>query len=69
MNELSDISNGMKPGQSGIYDSGEQSAQIKMFRRMAFGSQEFSSEYQNSPQCSWSIGGRSGLAGDRSEQV
>ncbi|CAO2825481.1 unnamed protein product [Amaranthus hypochondriacus] len=61
MNELSDISNGMKPGQSGIYDSREQSAQIRMFQRMAFGSQEFSSEYQNNTQSSWSSDGRSGL--------
>ncbi|KAL2926887.1 Proline-rich receptor-like protein kinase PERK8, partial [Bienertia sinuspersici] len=70
MNELSDISNGMKPGQSGIYDSREQSAQIRMFQRMAFGSQEFSSEHQNSSQISsWSGTGRSGLAGNRSGQV
>lgn len=67
MNELSDLSNGMKPGQSGIYDSREQSAQIKMFQRMAFGSQEFSSDYQNNSQSSWSSGGRNELG--RSGQV
>ncbi|XP_021763499.1 proline-rich receptor-like protein kinase PERK8 [Chenopodium quinoa] len=68
MNELSDISNGMKPGQSGIYDSREQSAQIRMFQRMAFGSQEFSSE-QNNSHSSRSSGGRSGIARGRSGQV
>lgn len=40
MDELSDLSNGVKPGQSGIFESREQSAQIRMFQKMAFGSQE-----------------------------
>ena len=31
-----------------------------MLQAMAFGSQEFSLEYQNNTQSSWSIGGRSG---------
>ncbi|PQQ17118.1 proline-rich receptor-like protein kinase PERK8 [Prunus yedoensis var. nudiflora] len=39
LDELSDLSNGMKPGQSEIFDSAQQSAQIRMFQRMAFGSQ------------------------------
>ncbi|KAK9114666.1 LOW QUALITY PROTEIN: hypothetical protein Syun_021463 [Stephania yunnanensis] len=38
--DSSDLSNGMRPGQSEVYDSAEQSAEIRMFRRMAFGSQE-----------------------------
>ncbi|KAK4367669.1 hypothetical protein RND71_011461 [Anisodus tanguticus] len=42
MDELSDLSNGMKHGQSGMFDSREQSAQIRMFQKMAFGSQEYS---------------------------
>ncbi|CAN1126223.1 Proline-rich receptor-like protein kinase PERK8 [Linum perenne] len=55
VNELSDLSNGMKPGQSEIYDSRQQSAQIRMFQRMAFGSQDYnSSEYFNQSQSSWS---------------
>lgn len=48
-----DLSNGMKPGQSEIYDSREQSAQIRLFQRMAFGSQDYSSEYFNNTQSTW----------------
>lgn len=49
-----DLSNGMKPGQSEIFDSREQSAQIRLFQRMAFGSQDYSSEYfNNNSQTSW----------------
>ncbi|XP_010265346.1 PREDICTED: proline-rich receptor-like protein kinase PERK8 [Nelumbo nucifera] len=46
----SDLSNGMKPGQSEIFDSREQSRELRMFRRMAFGSQDYSSDFfsQNS---------------------
>lgn len=47
-----DLSNGMKPGQSEIFDSREQSAQIRLFQRMAFGSQDYSSEYFNNSQSS-----------------
>ncbi|KAK9700146.1 hypothetical protein RND81_08G220100 [Saponaria officinalis] len=64
INEISDLSNGMKPGQSGIYDSREQSAQIRLFKRMAFGSQDMGSENFNSSQGSWpssQVGGRSSL--------
>lgn len=43
ISDMSDITNGMKPGQSQVYDRREQSAQIRMFQRMAFGSQEYSS--------------------------
>ncbi|XP_009769580.1 proline-rich receptor-like protein kinase PERK8 [Nicotiana sylvestris] len=53
MDELSDLSNGMKPGQSEIFDSREQSAQIRMFQRMAFGSQEYSSDFFNYSQSSY----------------
>ncbi|GMH20685.1 hypothetical protein Nepgr_022526 [Nepenthes gracilis] len=43
----SDLSNGVKPGQSEIFNSREQSAQIRMFQRTAFGSQDDSSGYFN----------------------
>ncbi|GAB2299899.1 Proline-rich receptor-like protein kinase perk8 [Dionaea muscipula] len=44
-----DLLNGVRPGQSGIFDSREQSVQIRMFQQMAFGtSQDYSSDYYNS---------------------
>ncbi|KAJ6402641.1 hypothetical protein OIU84_014696 [Salix udensis] len=36
LDESSDLSNGMRPGQSEIFDSRQHSAQIRMFQRMAF---------------------------------
>lgn len=42
--EASDLSNGVKYGQSTVYDSGQYSEDIMRFRRMALGSVE-SSEY------------------------
>ncbi|CAI9763337.1 unnamed protein product [Fraxinus pennsylvanica] len=53
MEELTDLNNGIIPGQSGIFSSREQSAQIRMFQRMAFGSQEYSSDFFNNSQSSW----------------
>lgn len=53
MEELADLNNGVKPGQSGIFSSREHSAQIRMFQRMAFGSQDYSSENFNNSQSSW----------------
>ncbi|KZV24993.1 hypothetical protein F511_01963 [Dorcoceras hygrometricum] len=53
MEELADLNNGMKPGQSGIYNSREHSAQIRMFQRMAFGSQDLSSDFYSHSQSSW----------------
>ncbi|GAB4831768.1 Proline-rich receptor-like protein kinase perk8 [Ancistrocladus abbreviatus] len=47
-----DLLNGVRPGQSEIFDSREQSAQIRMFQRMAFGSHDNSSDYFNSGQSS-----------------
>ncbi|GJV86995.1 hypothetical protein Tco_1530933 [Tanacetum coccineum] len=38
--EAEDLSNGMKVGQSEIYNSAQHLAEITMFRRMAFGSQK-----------------------------
>ncbi|XP_027348797.1 proline-rich receptor-like protein kinase PERK8 isoform X3 [Abrus precatorius] len=52
LDEFTDLNNGMKPGQSSVFDSAQQSAQIRMFRRMAFGSQD-SSSFFNESQSSW----------------
>lgn len=52
LDEFTDLNNGMKPGQSSVFDSAQQSAQIRMFRRMAFGSQD-SSGFFNESQSSW----------------
>ncbi|KAM7268031.1 hypothetical protein ACFE04_010197 [Oxalis oulophora] len=67
LDELSDISNGVKPGQSGVFDSRQHSAQIKMFQRMAFGgSQDYSSDVysRSNTQNSW---GRD--SGERSRYI
>ncbi|EEF28741.1 proline-rich receptor-like protein kinase PERK8 isoform X2 [Ricinus communis] len=53
LDELSDLSNGIKPGQSEIFDSREHSAQIRMFQRLAFGSQDYTSDYLDNSQSSW----------------
>lgn len=45
MFEFSDLTNGLKPGQSEIFNSREQSAQIRIFQRMAFGNQDYSSDF------------------------
>ncbi|XP_010262232.1 PREDICTED: proline-rich receptor-like protein kinase PERK8 [Nelumbo nucifera] len=50
----SDLSNGIKPGQSEVFDSREQSREIRMFQRMAFGSQDYSSDFFS--QYSWRSG-------------
>ncbi|KAF3680308.1 Proline-rich receptor-like protein kinase PERK13 [Capsicum chinense] len=42
---MSDLTNGMRVGESTIYNSAEQSAEIRLFRRMAFGSPDFSSDF------------------------
>ncbi|KAE9615705.1 hypothetical protein Lal_00017610 [Lupinus albus] len=47
-----DLNNGVKPGQSSVFDTAQrQSAEIRMFRRMAFGSQD-SSNFCNESQSS-----------------
>ncbi|XP_047334235.1 proline-rich receptor-like protein kinase PERK8 [Impatiens glandulifera] len=48
-----DLNNGIKLGQSGVFDSREQSAQIRMFQRMAFGSQDYSSDYRSRSHSGW----------------
>lgn len=53
LDDASDLSNGMKPGQSEVFNSADHSAQIRMFQRMAFGSQDYSTNYFNQSQSSW----------------
>ncbi|KAE8654773.1 Proline-rich receptor-like protein kinase PERK12 [Hibiscus syriacus] len=53
LDESSDLTNGMKPGQSEVFGSTQQSAQIRMFQRLAFGSQDYSSSFYNHSQSSW----------------
>lgn len=43
--ESADLSNGMRVGESEIYNSAQQSAEIRLFRRMAFGSQDYSTDF------------------------
>ncbi|KAF8057226.1 hypothetical protein N665_1262s0002 [Sinapis alba] len=40
-----DLTNGMRLGQSEVFDSAQQSAEIRLFRRMAFGSQNYSTDF------------------------
>ncbi|XP_019056636.1 PREDICTED: proline-rich receptor-like protein kinase PERK9 [Tarenaya hassleriana] len=40
-----DLTNGMKVGESEIFNSAQQSAEIRLFRRMAFGSQNYSTDF------------------------
>lgn len=40
-----DLTNGMRVGESEVFNSAEQSAEIRLFRRMAFGSHNYSTEY------------------------
>ncbi|XP_057447967.1 proline-rich receptor-like protein kinase PERK9 [Lotus japonicus] len=41
----SDITNGMRLGESQAFDSAQQSEEIRLFRRMAFGSQNYSTDF------------------------
>ncbi|KAF9625795.1 hypothetical protein IFM89_027127 [Coptis chinensis] len=41
--ESSDLTNGILPGQSEVFNSTQRSEEIRIFRRMAFGSQDYSS--------------------------
>uniref|UniRef100_A0A5B7BI35 non-specific serine/threonine protein kinase n=1 Tax=Davidia involucrata TaxID=16924 RepID=A0A5B7BI35_DAVIN len=47
----SDLTNGMRVGESEIFNSVEQSAEIRLFQRMAFGSQDYSTNFFS--QSSW----------------
>ncbi|KAK8606663.1 hypothetical protein V6N13_052430 [Hibiscus sabdariffa] len=53
LDDSSDITNGMRPGQSGVFDSAQQSAEIRLFQKLAFGSQDYSSSFFNNSQSSW----------------
>lgn len=62
--EMSDLSNGVKYGQSTIYDSGQYNQDIMKFRRMALGDSSeydmYSGEFNNSRevpahQSSWNV--------------
>ncbi|KAL0004934.1 hypothetical protein SO802_012495 [Lithocarpus litseifolius] len=41
----SDLTNGMRVGESEVFNSAQQSAEIRLFQRMAFGSQEYSTDF------------------------
>ncbi|KAG5062959.1 hypothetical protein AAZX31_02G122200 [Glycine max] len=41
----SDLTNGMRLGESQVFDSAQQSEEIRLFRRMAFGSQNYSTDF------------------------
>ncbi|KAL9420463.1 hypothetical protein AB3S75_038109 [Citrus x aurantiifolia] len=41
----SDLNNGMKVGESEVFNSAQQSAEIRWFQRMAFGSQNYSTDF------------------------
>ncbi|KAG0452115.1 hypothetical protein HPP92_025842 [Vanilla planifolia] len=43
--DMGDLSNGVKFGQSQVYESGQYSADIRRFRRMALGTEDFNSDY------------------------
>ncbi|PKA56738.1 Proline-rich receptor-like protein kinase PERK9 [Apostasia shenzhenica] len=43
-----DLSNGLQPGQSELFNAGPQSSEIRMFQRMAFGSQDSSTDFSRS---------------------
>ncbi|OIW05458.1 hypothetical protein TanjilG_12049 [Lupinus angustifolius] len=51
LNEFPDLNNGVKPGQSRVFDSTQKSAHVRMFRRMAYGSQDSSNMFES--QSSW----------------
>ncbi|XP_051140587.1 proline-rich receptor-like protein kinase PERK8 [Andrographis paniculata] len=53
MEEMADLNNGTRPGQSGVFSSREHSAQIRMFQRMAFGSHDYGSDIYNNSNTSW----------------
>ncbi|KAK9052276.1 hypothetical protein SSX86_028905 [Deinandra increscens subsp. villosa] len=43
--ETEDLTNGMRVGESEIYNSAQQDAEIRLFRRMAFGNQNYSTDF------------------------
>ncbi|KAL4204994.1 hypothetical protein AMTRI_Chr01g112470 [Amborella trichopoda] len=59
--DISDLTNGVKPGQSTVFNSTQYSVDINRFRRMAFGSTDYSSDfpegYSGGPHSSGHSGG------------
>ncbi|CAA6671431.1 unnamed protein product [Spirodela intermedia] len=45
-----DLHNGMKPGESELFHTAQQSEEIRLFQRMAFGNQDYSTDFS---QTSW----------------
>lgn len=43
--DTSDLTNGMRVGESAMFDSAQQSEEIRLFQRMAFGSQNYSTDF------------------------
>ncbi|KAJ6322152.1 hypothetical protein OIU77_012099 [Salix suchowensis] len=45
---IADLTNGMRVGESELFNSAQQSEEIRLFRRMAFGSQNYSTDFCSS---------------------
>ncbi|KAK1322466.1 Proline-rich receptor-like protein kinase PERK8 [Acorus calamus] len=45
MGDSADLHNGMRPGQSELFNSAQQSVEIRLFQRMAFGNQDYSTDF------------------------
>lgn len=50
-----DLTNGMRVGESGMFNQEQESAEIRLFQRMAFGNQSFSTGFFR--QGSWNSEG------------
>eukprot|EP00268_Persea_americana_P057175 TRINITY_DN6831_c0_g2_i4.p1 TRINITY_DN6831_c0_g2~~TRINITY_DN6831_c0_g2_i4.p1 ORF type:complete len:714 (+),score=172.91 TRINITY_DN6831_c0_g2_i4:702-2843(+) len=50
IDDSADLTNGMRPGQSELFNSAQQSAEIRLFQRLAFGNQDYSINFS---QTSW----------------
>ncbi|KAK1299214.1 Proline-rich receptor-like protein kinase PERK8 [Acorus calamus] len=53
MGDSADLHNGMRPGQSELFNSAQQSAEIRLFQRMAFGNQDYSTDFSRNSRNSW----------------
>ncbi|XP_021718255.1 proline-rich receptor-like protein kinase PERK9 [Chenopodium quinoa] len=69
MSDSGDLSNGLRVGESQLYDSAQQSAEIRWFRRMAFGGgSQDSSDFFSNPSQNFGYSGQSRQNVDRSTQ-
>ncbi|XP_010681365.2 proline-rich receptor-like protein kinase PERK9 [Beta vulgaris subsp. vulgaris] len=68
MSDSGDLSNGLRVGESQVYDSAQQSAEIRWFRRMAFGSQDISTDFFSNPSQTHGFSGQSRQNVDSSTQ-